>query len=110
MESALSGMAEAGTKNDFRSYLKFHFHYHMLYIRGSRNDSLIGILENMMRHAVWFRFAYLWHQENYQNAIRVHREILDLFIRRDTNRVETLVKEHILNNLNRYLQFPGVGK
>lgn len=110
MESALSGMAKAATKNDFKSYLKFHFDYHMVYIKGSRNDSLIGILENMMRHAVWFRFAYLWHQENYQNAIPVHREILNLFIQHDTKRVETLVREHILNNLNRYLQFPGVEK
>jgi DNA-binding GntR family transcriptional regulator len=108
MESALSGMAKAGNKNDFKAYLKLHFDYHMVYIRGSRNDSLIGILENMMRHAVWFRFAYLWHQENYENAIRVHRKILDLFIKKDTKRVEPLVRDHILNNLNRYLQFPGV--
>jgi DNA-binding GntR family transcriptional regulator len=110
MESALSGMAEAGAKNDFKSYLKFHFDYHMVYIEGSRNDSLIGILENLMRHAVWFRLSYLWHQENYEDAICTHREILNLFIRKDTNRVETLVKDHILNNLNRYLQFPGIEK
>jgi DNA-binding GntR family transcriptional regulator len=69
---------------------------------------LIGILENMMHHAVWFRFAYLWHQWNYENAIRVHRKILDLFIDKDTKRAETLVRGHILNNLNRYLQYSRV--
>ncbi len=103
MESALSGMAKAVAKNDFESYLKFHFNYHMVYIRGSRNDSLIQILENMMRHAVWFRFSYLVHHENYEIALRIHREIIDLFIRKDANRVEALVKDHILNNLPRYV-------
>lgn len=110
MKTALSSMAKAAAKNDFRSYLKYHFDYHMVYIHASENDSLIGILENMMRHAVWFRFAYLWHQENFKNAIQVHQKILNLFIKKDADQLETLVKDHILNNLDRYLQFQGLEK
>lgn len=73
-------MLEAAAKNDFRSYLKYHLEYHMVYIHASKNDSLIGILENMMRHTAWFRFAYLWYQENFKNAIRVQRKRKRIYI------------------------------
>ncbi len=66
---------------------------------------MIEILENLRRQAVWFRFSYLWHQENYEYATRVHREILDFFMKKDADRLEALVKEHILVALNRFLQF-----
>lgn len=105
MKSILSKMAGAASKNDFRTYFKFHSEYHEIFINASKNDTLIEILENLRRQAVWFRFSYLWHQENYEYAIRVHREILDLFIKKDADRLEALVKEHILIALERFLQF-----
>ncbi len=105
MESILSKMVGAASKNDFRTYFKFHSEYHEIFINASKNDTLIEILENLRRQAVWFRFSYLWHQENYEYATRVHREILDFFMKKDADRLEALVKEHILVALNRFLQF-----
>ena len=105
MELALSRMTEEVKNNNFKSYFKHHNEYHEIFINASRNDTLIEIVENLRRQAVWFRFSYLWHQENFEYAIRVHREILDLFIKKDAERVETLVKEHILIALDRFLQF-----
>ncbi len=105
MELALSRMTEEAKKNNFKSYFKHHNEYHEIFINASRNDTLIEIIENLRRQAVWFRFSYLWHQENFEYAIRVHREILDLFIKKDAERVEALVKEHILIALERFLQF-----
>lgn len=105
IESALSRMTEEARNNNFKSYFKYHNEYHEIFINASRNDTLIEIIENLRRQAVWFRFSYLWHQENFEYAIRVHREILDLFIKKDAGRVEALVKEHILIALDRFLQF-----
>jgi DNA-binding GntR family transcriptional regulator len=105
MELTLSRMTEEAKNNNFKSYFKHHNEYHEIFINASRNDTLIEIIENLRRQAVWFRFSYLWHQENFEYAIRVHREILDLFIKKDAERVETLVKEHILIALDRFLQF-----
>jgi len=105
MELALSRMTEEAKNNNFKSYFKYHNEYHEIFINASRNDTLIEIIENLRRQAVWFRFSYLWHQENFEYAIRVHREILDLFIKKDAERVEALVKEHILIALDRFLQF-----
>jgi DNA-binding GntR family transcriptional regulator len=105
MELALSRMTEEAKNNNFKSYFKYHNEYHEIFINVSRNDTLIEIIENLRRQAVWFRFSYLWHQENFEYAIQVHREILELFIKKDAEKVESLVKEHILIALDRFLQF-----
>lgn len=105
MESILSKMEKAASRNDFKTYFKFHSEYHEIFIKASKNDTLIEILKNLRRQTMWFRFSYLWHQENYEYAIRIHREILDLFIKKDADRLEALVKEHIGVALTRFLQF-----
>jgi DNA-binding GntR family transcriptional regulator len=105
METAFFRMGEAADHNDFKSYLKYHTQYHDVFIRASRNDTLIEILENLRNQAIWFRYSYLYVQESYEYAVTVHREILDYFIRKDADRLEALVKEHVLIALGRFIQF-----
>lgn len=105
MESAFSRMSEAAKNNDFKSYLKYHTQYHEIFIRASGNDTLIDILENLRNQAIWFRYSYLYVQESYEYAIKVHRKILDYFIKKDADHLEPLVKEHILIALGRFIQF-----
>jgi len=105
MELALSGMTEAARKNNFASYFKYHNKYHEIFIKASKNDTLISIVENLRRQAIWFRFSCLWHQENIEYATKVHREILNFLIKRKGDKVETLVKDHILIALDSFLKF-----
>ncbi len=105
MEAHFSRMSEAAKNNDFKSYLKHHTLYHDIFIRASRNDTLIDLLENLRNQAIWFRYSYLYVQESYDYALKVHRKILDYFIKKDADRLEALVKEHILIALNRFIQF-----
>ena len=110
MELTLSRMTEEAKKNNFKSYFRYHNEYHQIFIKASKNDTLITILENLRRQAIWFRFSYLWHQENYEYAIRVHRDILDFFIKREADHVEILVKEHILIALDRFIEFLSLNR
>ncbi|MGC1401449.1 MAG: FCD domain-containing protein, partial [Thermodesulfobacteriota bacterium] len=96
---------EAAKNNDFKSYLKYHTQYHDIFIRASGNDTLIEILENLRHQALWFRYSYLYVQEAFDYAVKVHRKILDYFIKKDPDRLEALVKEHILIALGRFIQF-----
>ena len=105
MEAAFSKMKEAAKNNDFKSYLKYHTQYHDIFIRASGNDTLIEILENLRHQAIWFRYSYLYVQEAFDYAVKVHRKILDYFIKKDPDRLEALVKEHILIALGRFIQF-----
>lgn len=105
MESSLAKMKEAAKNNDFTSYLKHHTHLHDIFIRASQNETLIEILHNLRNQAIWFRYSYLYVQEAFDYAIKIHRKILDAFIQKDADRLEALVKEHILIALDRFIQF-----
>lgn len=105
MEATFARMSEAADHNDFKSYLKYHTQYHNVFIRACHNDTLIDILENLRNQAIWFRYSYLYVQEAYDYAVKVHRQILDDFIKKNTDHLEALVKEHILIALDRFVQF-----
>ena len=105
MGVALSKMIEVSGGNDFKSYLKHHTNFHEIFIRASGSETLIEILQNLRRQSIWFRFSYLYVQEHYQYAIRAHQEILNLFVKKDADRLESLIKEHILVALDGFLQF-----
>jgi DNA-binding GntR family transcriptional regulator len=105
MKFFLLKMKEASRENDFESYLRYHSDYHTIFIKASKNNTLIEIVENLRRHAMWHRFSYLYFQESYKHSIRIHRKILDAFIKKESNRVESLVKSHIIVGLSRFLDF-----
>ena len=105
MKSAVSAMAEAAEKKDFRTYVNFHAECHRIFIHASKNDTLIGVLENLRRSDTWFRFTSLYFQEFFEYSLRVHREIIDLFVKKDADQLEALVKEHMLFACNWLVQF-----
>jgi len=104
MELALSNMAEAAEGNDTKAYLRYHLEYHKVFIRSCKNDALIEIIERLRRQAIWFRFSFLYVEESFDYSIPVHRKILDLFIRKDADQLEALVKEHMLTALGRFIR------
>jgi len=106
MESTFSKMEKAVKDRDFRSYLKHHSDYHNTFINACKNDTLIGILEGLRIQAIWYRFLYDYAQETYEYGMRSHREILDLLIKKDADRLESVVKEHLLRVLAWFLKYP----
>ena len=102
MELALTGMIEAKGKKDLDSYIKNHFDFNQIFAEASKNNSLIEMLENLSHQTIWFIFSPFCDQENYEYRADVHREILDLFIQKDADRVEILVREHILTAYNTF--------
>jgi len=106
MESALRRMTEAAVESNFTSYVRHHRDFHEIFIRASGNRTLIDVLENLRRQALWFMFSHFYVQVNYEHAIRVHREILDLFVeKKRPDRLEKLIKGHILAALEGFLRF-----
>jgi DNA-binding GntR family transcriptional regulator len=105
MESAFSGMAACANEDDFQAYYKFHYEFHGIFIRASSNDTLIRILENLRYQTIWFRYSHpSANERSYEYLLPVHREILDLFIKKDIDQLENLVKKHILVSLEGMLR------
>jgi DNA-binding GntR family transcriptional regulator len=105
LRSALSRMKESADRSDFRAYTESHNAFHMVFINASKNDTLINIIKTMRQDILWLRFSYLWHVENHQDALPVHQEILKLFMERQTEAVESLVRKHIVRNMENYIDF-----
>jgi DNA-binding GntR family transcriptional regulator len=105
MGSALSRMKESADRQDFRVYSDSHNAFHMVFINASKNDTLIHIIKTLRQDILWLRFSYLWHVENHQDALPVHQDILKLFIERQTEAVESLVRKHIVKNMENYIDF-----
>ncbi len=105
MESALSGMILAAKGNDFKTYYKFHYDFHGVFIHASKNDTLVRILENLRYQTIWFQYSHPSAQERpYDYLIPVHREILDLFMKKEIDQLDHLVKEHIMVSLDGLLR------
>lgn len=106
MESALSSMAGGLTDHNLESHLKFHTEFHDIICRASKNNTLIGIIENLRFQANWFRFSYLHTiPDSFAYGLSIHQEILGLLIKKDADRLETLMKEHIWVTFARFSRF-----
>lgn len=105
LKSALAKMKASAEKKDFRAYTDSHNAFHWIFIHGSRNDTLINIIKTLRQDILWLRFSYLWHVENHQDALPVHQEILELFVARKAEAAESLVRKHIVRNMESYVDF-----
>ncbi len=104
MESSLSKMGEALKNKNFRSYLRHHTELHQVFIHASKNETLIGIIENLKSQSLWFNNTYMaisMVEEFSKYLIQVHRDIVNSFIKKDIISVENRVKEHMLHALKR---------
>ena len=110
LKEKLAGMEQAVEDNDFNMYFNYHNAYHDTFIMASRNDTLIELLKYLRQNAIWFRFTYRWHQENFEYALPVHRKILKLFIDGDADGTAQIVREHIMRNMDRYVEYLTIEK
>lgn len=107
MEAALRGMEQAGERRDPKAYWQEHLAFHDCFIQASGNDKLIGILQNLRMHSMWYRLAYRYYQDDLESALAVHRRIFEM-IRSPSVAPEalgTLVQQHIEVAFERFLGY-----
>lgn len=97
MEHCLALMKKAAAKKDAMQYFKEHYRFHEIFIQASGNQLLIGMLQNLRMHMLWYRFSYRYYQEDFSVSFRVHEKITALYRDRGTDprALERLVREHI---------------
>lgn len=105
MEALLSMMAQAAEKKDFKSYVEYHSKYHEIFICASKNEKLVEFIQNLRHQVIWITSKYLSIENSFEYRLRVHREIIDLFIKKDVDRLEALVCEHIAFGFQQLLKF-----
>jgi DNA-binding GntR family transcriptional regulator len=109
MRSALEGMKQAGRDKDREAYRRNHQEYHDIFIEASDNRLLIDLLQNLRMHRLWYFVSYRYQKLDFQVAIDVHEQILNLFERKSSDplEIERLVKFHIEDALEKLFGAPG---
>jgi DNA-binding GntR family transcriptional regulator len=107
MAQALEEMGEAVKTGETKHFFTHHLEFHETFIEHCGNDLLIGLLKNLRMQSIWHRFSYQYYQEDMEKSFTVHRKILDLFRKKDTDpaKLEAMVQNHIQVALDRFLKY-----
>jgi DNA-binding GntR family transcriptional regulator len=77
-------------------YSEVNIEFHQMIIRLSANAVLSNLAENLFTHMRMIRRKTIVEKDRAQKSIRDHLHIIEALEARDTNRAETLVREHAL--------------
>jgi DNA-binding GntR family transcriptional regulator len=97
IEEVFEYMKDAAKREDFRDYSMYHFAFHEIFINASKNETLILLLHNLRMHTLWHRYTHHHYKEDFENSLKIHRKILDLFKEKKASPVELekTVRQHI---------------
>ncbi|MFB3915882.1 MAG: GntR family transcriptional regulator [Terriglobales bacterium] len=96
LEEIYNEMVKAGEANDVKTYAQLNFDFHRAFVKLSKNTSLQKLLRTLHGRARWFLFGGLSVDRATEVSLKEHREILDAFVARDSERVFQAVRRHIL--------------
>jgi DNA-binding GntR family transcriptional regulator len=107
MEKTLQEMDKAVAKNNAKAYWKHHVNFHNIFIQASGNAVLIGILQNLRMHSLWYRFSYQYYQEDLHKSLADHQQILACLQDRGSAPPELMarVQEHIERAYTKFLAY-----
>jgi DNA-binding GntR family transcriptional regulator len=97
MMAILEKMKKAVKSGDTNSYWRFHSTFHEIFIDATNNPVLIETLTRLRFHTLWYRFSYKYYEEDLQKQFVVHKQIYELFAKRDSDveKLKGLVENHI---------------
>ena len=107
MERALARMKIAAENEDTKNYWKQHILYHEIFIDACGNLLLINLLKTLRMQIMWYRLSYQYYREDFKSSYRTHEKILGLFKNKNTDpdRLETFVKKHIDEAVDKFLSY-----
>jgi DNA-binding GntR family transcriptional regulator len=77
-------------------YSEVNIEFHQTIIGMSKNSVLVDLAENLFTHMRMIRRKTIVEKDRAQKSIRDHMNIIEALEARDTERAETLVREHAL--------------
>ena len=105
LEEILSDMARLAQQKRFKEYFYRHWDFHRVFIDGSGNRELAERIVAMRRESLWLSYSITYFEHNHQASQKIHRRIVDLFRKADSEEVERAVRGHILDATDKYVRF-----
>jgi DNA-binding GntR family transcriptional regulator len=94
--------------NNLSKYEKLNRRFHDVFISGSRNKRIKQICSTIQKQILWFQKVTLSYKGRPEISLREHKRMLDAFSKRDSERAEHEVREHINRAARTYLNTIGI--
>jgi len=97
LESCIQGFQEPFTEKDVQRYAKEDFRFHQTIVAVSDAQRLIKMISTLYDHIRIFRLTTLGLSSRMKTSLTEHRLLIEAFQRRDSERAEQMMRQHILH-------------
>ncbi len=106
LQNAVDGMRSAAQSGETTNYWISHKDFHDTFIYACGNSLLLNIIYFLRVHSVRHRLAFPFPDENLKASIKIHEDIIQLFMSTDTdeNYLQEVVTQHILDAFPLFLK------
>ena len=80
-----------------------NFNFHRLYVKLSNNQALIKAIRSLMKNSMWLMATNIYYKKSelIPLSIEEHEKIIEAFESGKGQRVEEVIREHVMNNVER---------
>ncbi|HWR45015.1 GntR family transcriptional regulator [Sporomusa sp.] len=104
LERLLVEIGELIEQDDADKLVESDSQFHDILYRASRNDRLVGIINNLREQFTRFRSISIQYPGRMQKSVEEHRRLVEAIASRDTDLAQQLAREHMENSEQTLLQ------
>ena len=104
MERLLVEIGDLSVQGDADKIVEADGQFHDLLYRASRNDRLVGIINNLREQITRFRSISMQYPGRIQNTVDEHRRLVEAIASRNTDLAQQIAREHMENAEQTLLQ------
>lgn len=104
LERLLVEISDLIEQNDAEKIVEADGQFHDILYRASRNDRLVGIINNLREQFTRFRSISIAYPGRIQKTVEEHRRLVEAIASRDTDLAQQIAREHMENSEQTLLQ------
>ncbi|WP_371376342.1 GntR family transcriptional regulator [Sporomusa aerivorans] len=104
LERLLVEIGELLDTDDTDKIVEVDSQFHDVLYRASRNDRLVGIINNLREQFTRFRSISIQYPGRMQKSVEEHRRLVEAIASRDTDLAQQIAREHMENSEQTLLQ------
>lgn len=97
MERLMVEIGEHIDKGDMEAIITLDSEFHDILYKASRNDRLVGIINNLREQFTRFRSISIAYPGRLKNTLEEHRQLVEAIAQRNSDVAQQLAREHMEN-------------
>lgn len=98
LERILVQIGESIEENDVENLIELDSEFHDILYQASRNDRLVGIINNLREQFTRFRSISMQYPGRLKNTLEEHTRLVEAIAQRNTDLAQQVAREHMENS------------